>query len=111
MNENDELHTITVIFNETHTDHDLYINSFNNISDKLTALYGEAKVEKAKGSLYGYCDSEGEALNLGQVKYRNTWDTDELSVILYLAKDNYEVTFALMYQSKIYEVPEDTGIN
>lgn len=110
-NENDELYAITVIFNESHTDHDLYINSFNNISDKLTALYGEAKVEKAKGSLYGYCDSEGDALNLGQVKYRNSWDTDELSAILYLAKDNYEVSFALIYQSKTYEGPEDTGIN
>ena len=45
------------------------------------------------------------------MKYRNSWDTDELSAILYLAKDNYEVSFALIYQSKTYEGPEDIGIN
>ncbi len=45
-----KLHTINSNFlMKTHTDHDLYINSFLTIfPDKLTALYGEAKVEKAK---------------------------------------------------------------
>ena len=80
---------------------------FDRITEKLTALYGEAKTEKVKGSLYNYCSTEGEALNLGQVKYRNTWDSDELSVYLYLGKDNYEVSFGLLYESKNFEQPEE----
>ncbi len=68
MNENDELHTITVILMRNIRIM-IYILIHSTIfPDKLTALYGEAKSGKRQGSLYGYCDSEGEALNLGQVK-------------------------------------------
>lgn len=107
MNQKDQLYAITIIFNETHTDNDMYLSLFEGITEKLTALYGEAKIEKVKGSLYSYCSTEGEALNLGQVKYRNTWDTDDLSVYLYLGKDNYEVSFGLLYESKNFEKPEE----
>ena len=107
MNQKDQLYAITIIFNETHTDNDMYLSLFDGITEKLTALYGEAKIEKVKGSLYNYCSTEGEALNLGQVKYRNTWDSDELSVYLYLGKDNYEVSFGLLYESKNFEQPEE----
>lgn len=106
LNKNDELYSIMYAFHNNHTDYSLYINAFNKISEKLEEKYGKANVEKAKGSLYGYSDSEADALMLGQVKYRNTWETDDMSIVLYLGNDNYEVSFALLFQSKVIEESE-----
>lgn len=106
LNKNDELYSIMYAFHNNHTDYSLYINAFNKISEKLEVKYGEANAEKAKGSLYSYSDSEGDALMLGQVKYRNTWETDDMSIVLYLGNDNYEVSFALLFQSKVIDESE-----
>lgn len=111
MNSKDELYSIMIYFVENHTDHSLYISCFDRIAEKLSNIYGEANVEKGTGSLYNYCESEAEALNIGQVKYRDTWESEDMSIILYLGKDNYEVTFVLSYESKIIEKPDDSGIN
>lgn len=111
LNNKDELYQIMISFIENHTDHSIYINCFKTITEKLTNKYGEANVEKGKGILYNYCDSEAEALNIGQVKYRNTWETDDAFIILYLGKDNYEISFVLSYESEIIEKPDNSDIN
>lgn len=111
FNSNNELYNITAMFTETHTDYSLYINHFDGLAEKLTNLYGEGKIETSKGSLYNYFDSEAAALQLGQIKYRNTWETDEYIVYEYLANDNYEITYALLYESKIISAPETDVIN
>ncbi len=111
FNLNKELYSITVMFIETHTDYSLYINHFNSLAEKLTNLCGEGKIETSKGSLYGYCGSEAEALQLGQIKYRNTWETDDYTVYEYLGNDNYEITYVLQFESKIISAPETDKIN
>lgn len=108
LNHNEELYCIIFSFIESHTDHSLYINTFYNITEQLTERYGEPHVEKFKGSLYNYCDSEVEALNIGQVKYRNTWKTNDMKITLFLAKDNYEISFLLAYDSKLIAQPDNS---
>ncbi|WMC93220.1 zinc ribbon domain-containing protein [Kineothrix sp. MB12-C1] len=110
-NNKDELCQVMFTFIENHTDYSLYLNYFNNVSEKISKEYGTPEVIKAKGSLYNYCDSEADALNIGQVKYRNTWETNDVSIYLYLAKDNYEMSFALLYISKTIEQPDDSKFN
>ena len=67
--------------------------------------------DRVKGRLYGYCSSEGEALSIGEVKYRNSWDTEDLSIVLYLGSDNYEITFSIIYDSKTLDHPDGVGLN
>ena len=62
----------------------------------MTLDYGEPKKEKGKGRLYGYCSSEGEALSIGEVKFRNLWSSDDVDIVLYLGSDNYEISFAMI---------------
>ena len=100
FNNKNKLWQIDIIFIENHTDYSFYISNFNTITEKITSKYGEPKVEKGRGSLYSYCGTEEEALNIGQVKYRNTWDTEDISIISYLGKDNYEIKFFIRYESK-----------
>ncbi len=111
FNSKSELWQIDILFMESHTDYSIYISNFNSITEKITSKYGEPKVEKGKGSLYSYCSTEEEALSIGQVKYRNTWDSDDISIISYLGNDNYEITFFIRYESKNMEKPDDTEIN
>lgn len=111
FNEDDKLASISYMFIENHTDHSIYISTFDNITEKITKKYGEPKVEKGKGYLYDNCSNEAEALNIGQVKYRNTWETDDMSIVMYLAKDNYKISFILQYSSKIYVQPESSEFN
>ena len=111
MNDKDQLCCITVIFMQPHTDYDIYINKFDSITEKLTLDYGEPKKEKGKGRLYGYCSSEGEALSIGEGKFRNLWSSDDVDIVLYLGSDNYEISFAMIYDSNTLDHPEGTGLN
>ena len=111
LNDKDQLCCIVVSFIQPHTDYSLYISKFGSITENLNLKYGEAKTEKVKGRLYGYCSSEGEALSIGEVKYRNSWDTEDLSIVLYLGSDNYEITFSIIYDSKTLDHPDGVGLN
>ena len=111
LNDKDQLCCIVVSFIQPHTDYSLYISKFGSITENLNLKYGEAKTEKGKGRLYGYCSSEGEALSIGEVKYRNSWDTEDLSIVLYLGSDNYEITFSIIYDSKTLDHPDGVGLN
>lgn len=111
FNLNDELYKITATFIEEHTNADLYLNHFYELTEKLTKLYKEPKEERNEGTLYSYCGSEGEALLTGQLQLQNTWDLEDYTVSLYIGSDNYEVITNLQYESKVIDEPQTNRIN
>ena len=112
LNQHDELYDIMILFIDKHTDYSIYINSFYALAQKISDKFGEpAEENKYKGQLYYYCDTEADALFMGQIRYATIWNTDDMDVYLYLSKDNLEVDYALMYRSKIVDRPDDSEIN
>lgn len=112
FNSQDELYDITVMFLDSHTDYGIFISEYEELSQKLTGLYGNPTAEeKEKGRLYKYCADDGEALQIGQVKYRSRWETDAEDILLYLGSDNYTVDFALLFDSKVFQETPDGEIH
>ncbi len=108
FNNSDELYIVGYSIYESHTDYSQYISAYNNIKENVTKKYGSPNNEWIKkGSLYSYCNSEAEALQLGEIAYYSVWELERYKIEMGLSTDNYEVTFILKYTSNEFGEDED----
>ena len=108
FNDLDELYLVGYKIFENHTDYNLYISKYNEIKENVTKKYGSPDADnKNKGTLYGYCSTEAQALQLGEVNYYSVWNQERYTIELMLYQDNYEIVFLLRYTSNEINVSED----
>lgn len=109
FNDEDQLCRVGYIFDENHTDYNLYFSDYEIIKEALVEKYGDPDDKReSKGSLYGYCDTKGEALSLGQYGICEKWNLDNKDICIYLFSDNYVIEFVLVYESKEYTKTNNT---
>lgn len=58
---------------------------------------------ESKGSLYGYCDSKGEALTLEEYARQAKWTLEEYSIVLTVKSDNYKIVLGFVITSIIIQ--------
>lgn len=110
FNDNDQLYYISYMFTETHINGDIYISDYAKLKEMIIEKYGNpSNSEEYKGRLYSYCNSKGEALEIGEYGVKDIWELDNMQIALVLSSDNYEEIFGLVYESKVYKDKVDTS--
>ncbi len=102
-----ELHSGSYIFTNTHSNDTLYIDDFKKISDLVTEKYGQPVREDViwLNDLFKDDRSQwGLAISSGQLIYQSDWNLEGGTMIrLTLKGDNYKINFILSYLSPDYE--------
>lgn len=114
FNEKNELYNIIGLITESHTNKTTYINDYYDIQNVLKEKFGNPTSE----DIFWYDDlwkdnpsDYGLAIATGDLAYQTVWEFDTYNVSLRLKGDNYKVVFGIVYDSKVFEHPEeDTGI-
>lgn len=86
---------------EQHTNKTAYITDFYNLKNRLIEKYGtpvQDNVVWLDDLWKDDPDDWGMAIITGDLYYYTKWECGSLTLLLYLAGDNYEVDFKLMYQ-------------
>lgn len=87
------------------------IGMYNKLVEALSTKYGEPsnKVEKELDSLYKYCDSDAQAIELGYLAYLTTWTFDNTEINIILAQVNYKYAPVIIMKDTSFEPPIDTS--
>jgi hypothetical protein len=89
-----------------HTNHNLYIDDYNNVLAQLKEKYG-TPYEKTIWNNSFYKDDPdalGLALSMGHVTLGAMWNLSETEVGIILTGDNFEINLAVFYNTKIKEL-------
>ena len=96
------LYKITVIFQRTHSNKNLFIDDYARMGEKLQKVYGEKNIDVDwKNSLYHKTPEHyGMAIAVGHLTLRKTWHRGDTMINHVLAGDNMEITHGIVYTSK-----------
>ncbi len=103
FNQDDSLYSATYLFDEEHTNPNLYINEFNTTKDLLIKEYGKPLSDETTWSNSLFKDKKenwGLALEMGYVKFETKWKTKNSTIGLELFGDNYKITSGIVYNSR-----------
>jgi len=92
------------VFQDTHTDGNLYIDDFKSMRDLLTLKYGPPAEDEMLWERNLYRDRKdqwGFAVLCGDLMCCAEWDTPRTRVVLSLSGDNFEAFHSLTYKSKV----------
>lgn len=104
LNKNGQLYSIGCLSESVHTGGDAYLSDFEKYKECLTGIFGKATSDyESKGSLYGYCDSKGEALTLEEYARQAKWTLEEYSIVLTVKSDNYKIVLGFVITSNIIQ--------
>ena len=99
---NDQLTSVLIAFNESHTDYNAFITDFHSISELLQKKYG---APAASGQGWGNelfkedRGSWGTAVAYGHLKYRAEYEVPGMTITHVLNGDNFEISHAVRYAS------------
>ena len=95
-----------ILFQETYSNENNYLNDFYEIKELLTKKYGPPKGGNDKSSFIWrndlYSDDSdrwGFAVSIGHIVLQNVWETSETDIILNLSGDNYQIQHRVQYTS------------
>jgi len=112
FNDEGKLYTGCYFFNHPHTNKNDYIYEYNTLFKKLTSIYGDAIEDREvwKNDLFRDDPSEwGFAVSAGHLAKLARWETDTTRITLILTGDNFDISFALIYESlSVSPPPEST---
>ena len=110
---NNALYGIGVIFKETHTNDNLYIEDFESVDEALTEKYGEPSVDKVyqwkNNLLKNDPDSYGLAVSAGHLMIGSKWDFEKYTIGHILQGDNFDISHNILYQDSSYQKAVDTS--
>lgn len=102
----DKFYRSTYLFNETHTNKNLYINDYERLKKILIKKYGKPTTDRAvwKNDLYKDDKQDwGTAISIGHLEYRTLWmklvDHDIIEITLLLTGDNYKISLGILYRN------------
>ncbi|HAG69556.1 MAG TPA: hypothetical protein DCL38_06245 [Lachnospiraceae bacterium] len=105
FNDEDRLYRAGYFCDETYTNYIYYVNHFDRITKKLKEKYGEPVNKQIyTGSLYEYCEDDGEALNIGQLSRYYEFDGGNCIIKANLNNAG-KLNFVIGYESKEIEGP------
>lgn len=96
------------LFQDIHTNDNLYIEDYEKVKNALTEKYGEPFADRAIWSDSHYKNDKenwGLALSMGDVWFAAQWETEDTDILLYLKGDNFQISHILSYTDKDYEAP------
>lgn len=96
-----KLQRAVVLFTESHTSENLYIDDYYEVQEKLTEKYGEPKLDKKIWNDDLYKDDEndwGFAVSIGDLAYGSTWESNATQIALQLKGDNYSCQISILYE-------------
>lgn len=112
FDQNDKLGEILFSIDETHSNDNFYIDDYYDIQKELIQKFGEP----VNDEIIWYNDlfkddysNWGLAVSAGHLKYVSAWEFDDMTIVLILNGDNYEINLFAGYTSNIYIV--DSGNN
>jgi hypothetical protein len=113
FDEDDALDKIFVMYTDTHTNANQYIDDFDNIDKALTTKYGAARIDDfynwSNSSYEDDIEHHGLALSMGYLTILSEWDLENVVIGHLIAGDNFEVTHSLSYTLPDYETSTDTS--
>ena len=86
------------------------LSRFKKICEKISEKYGESEITKVElSSLYEYCDSDGEALDMGYIMMGCNWNKNNTTINGLIAYDNVikEVSCVFSFSDNRYIEPEE----
>ncbi|WP_313180659.1 hypothetical protein [Lacrimispora sp.] len=95
-----KLYQGAIMFNDEHTNENLYIDDFNTIKNALKEKYGEPTEDKQvwKSDLYkGDVGRYGKAISYGHLQYLTIWENEDTRIVLGLIGDNYKINLGIVY--------------
>ena len=89
----------------------ILIGQYKKLVETLTAKYGEptTNITKPMDSLYDYCDSDAEALEIGSLAYLTTWELDDTTIEMVMAQVNYKISIVIFFHDTNFEAPINTS--
>lgn len=89
----------------------ILIGKYKKIVETLSVKYGEpiSDITKPIDSLYEYCDSDAEALELGCLAYLTTWELDDTKIEMVMAQVDYKINIVIFFKDTNFEAPIDTS--
>ncbi|MGN1399723.1 MAG: hypothetical protein ACI4WG_06985 [Erysipelotrichaceae bacterium] len=106
------LYQVNYLLNEaTSNSSTLAISYYKKIKEAVSQKYGSPIQDEKKplSSLYEYCDSDSQALELGYIGYITKWTVDDTDISLVLGRINYNISFGLTFSDSNYVPPTDTS--
>lgn len=86
------------------------LSKFKKICEKISEKYGESEITKLElSSLYKYCDSDGEALDMGYITMGCNWNLDntEVQSIISYNDSSRQVGSVFVFSDNRYTEPEE----
>lgn len=86
------------------------LSRFKKICEKISEKYGKSEITKVElSSLYEYCDSDGEALDMGYIMMGCNWNLDNTEVQGVITYDDLinEVRSVFVFSDNRYIEPEE----
>ncbi|MEM7487090.1 MAG: hypothetical protein AAF348_17925 [Bacteroidota bacterium] len=98
------------VFNEKHSNDNLYVEDYLTIKKLLVQKYGKPKKDENywRDDLYkNKYDKWGFAISIGDMVMESKWELPDTDIMLKLSGDNYKVSHILRYDA----YPKHTAVN
>ena len=99
-----KLSRVVYIYNETHSNDNNYITSYDELKEVLTTKYQELRSAVTwKNDLFKDDEDKwGLAISAGHLALKSIWETENTNITLACAGENYEITLGIVYTGKSY---------
>jgi len=106
----DGLYSTRYIWEEEHSNENLFISDYNSVKEQLTAKYGDPLIDKENWDTTShekyYADNKGDALSYGFLTYATFYLTDRSFISMTMSADNYDISFFIDYESRDIDAPK-----
>ena len=102
----DKFYRSAYLFDETHTNKNLYISDYERLKEVLIKKYGNPTIDRIewRNDLFKNNKQDwGTAISIGHLEYRTLWmmliRLDIIEITLKLTGDNYEISLGILYRN------------
>jgi hypothetical protein len=97
---NEKLNKVTYVFDEKHSEDNLYLADYTKVKSLLMEKYGSGSNEtKWLNTLYADNEEDyGRAVAAGHLRIITKWELPDTTIHLALTGDNYEISHLLRYE-------------
>lgn len=110
FNDTGELHTVSYILEENHTNDNQYITDYEKLVEGLVKKYGDptsADIQWHNDLYKNSPDDYGFAVSAGHLTYIGWWKRDDFNIGSYMSGDNFKISTVIVYTSTLVNAPTD----